>query len=264
MAKRAAKRDFGRASRETESTVAGQGFDALIRRRGPVRVVVFGGSFDPVHRWHLSVVTAARRWIERREGADAWVLLVPAARSPHKSADDGPRADVADRVAMLRSAVARRLRTVIWTDELDRAAAAHRSGVEAPPSYTIDTLRRLHRRLPKGSKVWLLIGADQAEKFHLWRDYRKVMSLAEMLVVLRPPHRTAEGLVRAMKTSGAWSDEELEGWRGRVVRCGVRAISSTQVRTAAGRGDRTRLRQLVTPGVFAWIARRGLYGWPRD
>lgn len=265
MAKRLAKRAAGGGSRRAVSTVSARGLDALGGRRGPVRVVVFGGSFDPVHRWHLSVAAAARRWVERREGAEAeaWVLLVPAARSPHKSVADGPRADETDRVEMLQRAASSRTRTVVWLDELDRAAAARRRGVEAPPSYTIDTLRRLHRRLPRGSKVWLLIGADQAEKFHLWRAYRKVMQLAEVLVVLRPPQRSADGLVRAMRASGAWSEAELAAWQARVVRCGVKAISSTQVRAAAGRGDGARLRRLVTAPVAKWIESRGLYGWPR-
>lgn len=263
VTKRLTKRAAGGGSRRADLPDPARGLDALRERPGPVRVIVFGGSFDPVHRWHLSVATAARRSVERREGAEAWVLLVPAARSPHKSVADGPRADEIDRVEMLHRATARRTRMVVWLDELDRAAAARLGGVGAPPSYTIDTLRRLHRRLPRGSKVWLLIGADQAEKFHLWREYRKVMQLAEMLVVLRPPRQSADGLVRAMRAAGVWSESELAAWRARVVRCGVNATSSTRVRAAAARGDAARLGRLVTPPVARWIERRGLYGWPR-
>jgi nicotinate-nucleotide adenylyltransferase len=222
---------------------------------GARRVVVFGGSFDPVHRWHAAVAGAAKRRVGVA-GKGAWVVFVPAARSPHK--EDGPRAGDEDRVEMLRRATGRMKRAVVWTDEMDRAAAANGE----VPSYTVDTLRRLRRGLSKDAKVWLLMGADQAEKFHLWREYREVMRLASPLVVLRPPMRSADGLVRAMRSTGAWTEEELSQWGRRVVKCAVRAVSSTEVRAAAARGNGKKLRTMVSPGVAAWIEGRGLYRKP--
>lgn len=213
-------------------------------------IVVFGGTFDPVHRWHIAVAGAARR----RAGPGAWLVFVPAARSPHKPASEGPRAPDADRVEMLRRATRRMVRAAVWTEELERGGA----------SYTVDTLRRLRARCGsagRAARVYLLIGADQAAKFHLWRDYRELMKLADggVLVALRPPLGSAAALARALRASGAWSEAEVSGWVGRVVRCGVRGVSSTRVRTAAARGDGSLLRRLTAPAVAAWIRRRGLY-----
>lgn len=203
-----------------------------------------------MHRWHTAVAAAARR----RAGRGAWVLLVPAARSPLKLRGQGPSAPDADRIEMLRRATRRSVRTAIWTDELRRGGT----------SYTIVTLRRLRRLVRPGVRIWMLIGADQAVNFHRWRKHREILRLlgdggGGVLVALRPPHASVISLVRALRATGAWSDAELAEWADRVVRCGVRPISSTRVRAAAALGDGALLRRLVSPAVAAWIQRRGLY-----
>jgi hypothetical protein len=86
-----------------------------------------------------------------------------------------------------------------------------------------------------------------------------VMRLAEPLVVLRPPMQSAGALVRRMRAVGVWTEEELTAWGARVVKCDVRAVSSTEVRAAAARGAGKRLREMASPGVAAWIEGRGLY-----
>src|ERR671936_550065 len=91
-----------------------------------MRLGVFGGTFDPVHLGHLaSAEEAAYRLCLPR------VLFVPAQRQPLK--DAGPHASAADRLAMLRLAVADNPCFAVSTAELDRPA----------PSYTVDTLRAL-------------------------------------------------------------------------------------------------------------------------
>lgn len=209
-------------------------------------VVVFGGTFDPVHRWHVRIAAAVRRRVFPRGG---WIVFVPAARSPLK--DGGPVASDADRVAMLRLATRRLARAVVWTDEIDRAAGGR-------PSYTVETLGRMRRVLGR-APLRLLIGADQAAQFHRWREYRRILALAEPVVVLRPPVRSKSALRRALERSGAWSAAEVEEWLGRVVPVEVRDISSSAIRAALGRGGDGRVRRAVPPAVAAYIRERGLY-----
>jgi len=91
-----------------------------------MRLGVFGGTFDPIHLGHLaSAEEAAYRLCLPR------VLFVPAQRQPLKGA--APRASAADRLAMLRLAVADNPCFDVSPAELDRPA----------PSYTVDTLRAL-------------------------------------------------------------------------------------------------------------------------
>ena len=87
-------------------------------------LAIFGGTFDPVHIGHLTVA-----W-EAAELLDAEVRLMPANVPPHRAA---PLASAAERVAMLRAALAGQPRLVLDARELERDG----------PSYTIDTLIEL-------------------------------------------------------------------------------------------------------------------------
>lgn len=150
---------------------------------GARRVLLFGGTFDPPHTGHTRLPAAARDrlWPGRD---DAWIVFVPAARSPHKTT--AARASDEDRVAMLRRAAEGIARAVVWTDEIDRARWSASRGVEAP-SYTVDTVDRAREVLPAAPRIELrlLIGADQAAAFHRWRSPRRIIALAPPVVMSR-------------------------------------------------------------------------------
>lgn len=239
---------------------------AAIRRggrivRGAIRLprtasgaIIFGGSFDPPHRWHTTIAAAARRKLFPRHG---WIIIIPAARSPFK--DRGPQASDADRLRMLELATAGMQRVIIWTEELDRAAAN-----PGQPSYTIDTLRTLRSQVGGKVPLRLLIGADQAAGFHKWKLHREIAALAEPLVVRRPPVTRENDLRRILASTKAWSSAEVDRWLARVIECRTSPLSSTRVRRAiasAGRdrGSSASLRALLAPRVLHHAASRELY-----
>ncbi len=64
--------------------------------------------------------------------------------------------------------------------------AASRLELDRPgPSYTVDTVRELHRRYPR-AELYLIIGADSALEFHTWRDPFAILSLAHVVAASRP------------------------------------------------------------------------------
>jgi nicotinate-nucleotide adenylyltransferase len=211
------------------------------------RVVLVGGSFDPPHRAHVEL---PRRYRDRFEPG-AWLVYVPAAVSAFKGG--GARASGADRVAMLRLAVAGVPSCAVWTDEVDRAAR------EPGVSYTVDTLKRAGEVAP-WCGLTLLIGSDQAAALHRWREVREVCRRARVEVLLRPPLDTPEKTVRAMRGSGAWSEEELAEFQSRMTRTavlGVDGVSSTRVRERIGGRDEP---GEIDAAVARYIRERGLYG----
>ncbi len=212
-------------------------------------LLVFGGTFDPPHLWHVAVARAAR---EHLFGPQGWIVFIPAARNPLKAT--GPVASDADRCEMLRLALRGVERCSIWTDEIDRASGS--------PSYTVETVARLREVLPD-VPCRLLIGTDQAAEFHRWRDCRRLMSMAEPCVVFRPPLDSPAKLAGALERSGAWTEGEVEWWLERIVPAPVCTISSTEVREAIGHpADAARLERVLLwmdPGVVGYARRRGLY-----
>ncbi len=200
--------------------------------------LLFGGSFDPPHLGHVDLAVAAR---DAALGDRAWVVWVPAARSPHK---DSVGASAEDRLAMLRLATEGVERGAIWTDELDRAGGG-------APSYWVDTLERALAVRGQGGSLRFLIGADQAGAFHRWRDARRILELAEPVVIPRDGVGDAGALVALLRETGAWDEGEIERWGGWFVRTDMLEVSSTRARAGEMRA--------LNPRVRAHIEARGLY-----
>jgi len=204
-------------------------------------VLLFGGMFDPPHIAHVEIPAKARDAIM----PGAWLVYVPAARSPHKPG--GPAATEAHRIAMLQLATSGLSQCAIWTDEIDRAK-------EGEPSYWVVTLERARNAIPKSLELRFLIGSDQAVAFHRWRDAHRILELASPIVMLRAPHKAAGDLISEMSESGEWTNAELDAWRTWIYD-GVRLrAASTDVRQhAKGSQD------FIDPKVEAYIKQNALY-----
>lgn len=236
---------------------------ALRLPRGVRSVMVFGGTFDPPHLYHtVGPLIALKRMLPER----SWLLYVPAAKNPLKRS--GPVANDEDRLAMLRLALDIPGRRSVWTDELDRAAWLRDRG-ERRPSFTIDTLRRLRRALPRPVPIRLLIGADQAASFHLWRDARAILRIATPAIMPREPIVRVSSLYSALARTNAWTHQELAQWcqwmaptiELPAASTDLRAAIAAAPRTAAAWARRPPLNQ-VTTEVAQYIIDHRLYGHP--
>lgn len=184
---------------------------------GTTSVALMGGTFDPVHRGHVELGLAARD----AEGVNAqWLVFMPAARNPLKSV--GPSLSDRLRVELLALACAGQQRVGVSTLELEEAGDS-----PAVPSFTVDTLRTLAMIAPAVS-FRLVIGADSARSFHLWRSPREIIALAPPAVLLREPDESPGSLLQAM--SPHWSAAELEAWRSRIVAAPLIQVSATRIR----------------------------------
>ncbi|MGH8091260.1 MAG: nicotinate-nucleotide adenylyltransferase [Rudaea sp.] len=132
-------------------------------------IVILGGTFDPVHIGHLRVA------LEASEMLGAPVRLMPAHVPPHRPA---PVASAAQRVAMLRAALAGQDHLQLDTRELDRSE----------PSYTVDTLRQMRTEFGASRPLILLLGADAFAGLPTWHDWRELFNLAHVAVMTRPGH----------------------------------------------------------------------------
>src|SRR5262245_60263092 len=135
-----------------------------------MRLGVYGGTFDPIHVGHLA---AAEEAVYRL--ALDQVLFVPAGRQPLK--DRAPGASGQDRLAMIGAAIAGNPRFSVSTIELERPA----------PSYTVETLRLLHRSYGPSCELLLLVGVDAANTLQRWREPEEVLRLARVVVMSRGP-----------------------------------------------------------------------------
>jgi nicotinate-nucleotide adenylyltransferase len=201
-------------------------------------ILLFGGSFDPPHRAHVELPQQAAKAL----GADL-IAYIPAGRAPHKL--DIVQTDPQHRLAMLRLALADQpgeVPTVVLTDEIDRGPDQ--------PSYTVDTLEALHEQLEPGSKLRLLIGADQLRIFDSWLKPDRIIELAEPVVMVRPPD-TREALLADLQP------DERNAWAGRLVETDQIDVSSSGIREGTGAGALSETD--VSPAVADYIDQHGLY-----
>ncbi|XAL99983.1 nicotinate (nicotinamide) nucleotide adenylyltransferase [Phycisphaeraceae bacterium D3-23] len=206
-------------------------------------ILIFGGSFDPPHVAH----TLLPRWVAHQLDIEA-VAFIPAGRAPHKL--DREQTDPQHRLAMVRlaltdesDAVMGLPEAVVLTDEIDRDPGE--------PSYTVETLARLHERVGDDTTLRLLFGGDQLHIFGQWREPERVVALAEPVVMVRPPD-TSASLLAALP-----DDDARALWAPRLIEVPRIDLSSTDIRRRIAQGQDTD--GLVAPGVAAYIEAHGLY-----
>jgi len=186
------------------------------------------------------------------------VVLVPAGDPPHRGA---PHAVAADRVAMLRLALAEFPRLALDTREIARGGK----------SYTVDTLAAIRGDMP-GRPLLLLVGADAFLGFPKWHRWMDLFDLAHIVVVPRPGvtlDRTLSGPLAAQWQARSTTDAGLLRARAAgsiyVQPVAAQPISSTAIRAAlADGGSRAvEIAGLLPAAVLAYIESNRLYIQPR-
>ena len=139
----------------------------------PHSMLLFGGSFDPVHQGHVELVQHFVKLLNVDE-----VKLIPAGQPWQKST---LHATAEQRVAMLKLAFDDQLSVPYSIDqqEIDRAN-------QHMASYTIDTLHNLRAQCGNDTALILLIGADQFHNFATWKNWQQIFTLTHIVAAARP------------------------------------------------------------------------------
>jgi nicotinate-nucleotide adenylyltransferase len=185
-----------------------------------------GGTFDPIHHGHL----VAASEVAGRFGLDE-VVFVPTGEPYEK--EDTRVSPAEDRYLMTVIATASNPRFHVSRADIDRAG----------PTYTIDTLRDLHKAYGSEAQLYFITGADALAKILSWKDALEMLSLARFIGVTRPGYDL--------------TDDHLPQDSVELIEVPAMAISSSdcRVRVAAGKP----VWYLVPDGVVQYIAKRGLY-----
>lgn len=153
------------------------------------------------------------------------VWFIPDNIPPHK---DAPLTSAKDRASMLDLATRDNPRFRVKLLEL------FRGGV----SYTVDTLRYLREKAPQND-YYLIMGSDQVNSFHTWKDAGEVAKMATLVGIRRP------GYPQDPQYPMIWVDApDIQ-------------LSSTYIRRSVATG--TSIRYLVPESVRKYIIEKGLY-----
>lgn len=132
------------------------------------RIGLFGGTFDPVHKGHLSI---AQSFIESEFIDEIWVLLTP--YPPHKTGADHTNYDL--RLKMLEAAF----------EDIQHVSIKTVEQKLPKPSYSLRTIQHLKQQFPDKT-FYFCMGEDSLRQFHTWKKYQDILEECELLVAQRP------------------------------------------------------------------------------
>lgn len=198
-----------------------------------MRLALFGGSFDPPHRGHLAIASAALE----RFALDR-VLFAPVGRQPLKR--QGAVGSFEQRLAMITLACR--------ADRRFTPSALDAPHADGSPNYSIGTIESAIREQP-AAELFCLAGADSFHTLGHWREPQRLLAEAQWIVVSRPGYSIAdpEGL------------ELTPAQRLRVHPLDTvhEEAAATDLRERLAQGDRCT--DLLPEAVAAYIEANGLY-----
>jgi nicotinate-nucleotide adenylyltransferase len=142
------------------------------------RIAFFGGSFDPPHRGHLAIATAAADLFSLDQ-----VLFAPAGHQPFKG--KFPATDFLHRytmTALATQADPRFVPSLLDAPRVDPTKANR-------PNYTVETLDRLRTTLAadqEPTELFTLVGADSWMDIGQWHQASRLLTLSNWIVAARP------------------------------------------------------------------------------
>lgn len=209
---------------------------------------IMGGTFDPIHLGHLRIAEEICHDLDLEK-----VYLIPGSLPPHK--DMEPITPFDDRLAMVKIAA----QDSPCLEVLD--LEGRRQGF----SYTIETLKEIHRVFKPDPELFFILGTDAFLEITTWKEYTDLFKYTNFVVIKRP----------------GYSDEKMEsfvlslgvGFEKRDDNCFINSagnllinrkatlmdISSTSIRDMIDGG--ISIRFLVTEPVRLYIIKKRLYNF---
>ena len=192
--------------------------------------IVFGGTFDPVHKGHLSVL---QQVLDQTGAHEA--LLVP---SGVPNLRPGAAAPAGARLEMVRAAIAGDPRLAVSDLEVSRPGV----------SYTVDTLRALEEADAARHRA-VLVGADAARDIRRWDRAAELLRRGAFVVI----NRTGFPAVAMDELLALGFPED----RTTVLAVDSPPVSATEVRRRVSAGEP--IDELVPEAVRRIIERDHLY-----
>ncbi|MDE5617602.1 MAG: nicotinate-nucleotide adenylyltransferase [Ureaplasma sp.] len=130
------------------------------------KILIFGGTFNPIHYGHMNILNCAREKIN-----PDLTILIPTANSIHK---DKYPIDPLDRMNMLRIAFKDYKNLLISDLEINKNSN----------SYTYNTIIELKKQY-QNAEFYLLIGSDQWNNLSSWYNYVELAKEVKFVIAKR-------------------------------------------------------------------------------
>ena len=189
-----------------------------------MKIALFPGSFNPIHNGHLAMALYLK---ETNLFDQIWMVVSP--NNPLK--ENLELADATHRLKMVQLAIR----------DLPFLKACDVEFSLPLPSYTIETLRHLHKQYPN-NEFSLLLGTDNIENFHQWKNYEEILNNYKIYVYPRGK-QNAQQLINHQNIIS--------------INAPLLPISATEIRTLLQ--QKKPLKNLLPTSVIQYIQENGVY-----
>ncbi len=131
-----------------------------------MRIAIFGGSFDPPHIGHEKIA----KKVLKKLNIDK-LIVIPSFLNPLKTSSF---LEANTRYKLLKKIFKGKKKVKVSNYEVKQNR----------PVYSIETIKYMKKKY-KADKIYLIIGADNYNSFHLWSKYKKIKKLVKIVVITR-------------------------------------------------------------------------------
>jgi nicotinate-nucleotide adenylyltransferase len=135
-----------------------------------MHIGIYGGTFNPPHIGHLITAEA----VKQATRLDS-IMFIPSYISPHKN--EGEEHLALHRFEMMKLAVQNNPSFEVLDFEISKNEI----------SYTITTLEYLAALHPDNT-FSVIVGMDNYMTFHLWKEPKRILQMASLIVMNRPQY----------------------------------------------------------------------------
>ena len=202
------------------------------------KIILFGGTFDPVHLGHTKVAAAAVKYINANR-----MIFIPAKRSPLKGFM--PSVSDIDRLKMLTLAIANQDIYEVSDWELKRSA----------PSYTLNTVRHFQSEYGSDTAIYWLVGADSINDLIYWHGIKELIDECNIAMMYRAECKRPD----FTKYEQLWGKDRVEKLQWNIIPTPLVNISSTEIRKRLKSGQD--VTQMLNSAVLSYISEHNLYDY---
>lgn len=189
-----------------------------------MKVGLFFGSFNPIHVGHMVI---ANHMLAYTDLDKIWFVVSPHNPLKQKSS----LLDERQRLQMVTLAIG----------DNNKMKASNIEFKLPQPSYTINTLAYLKEKHPNNDFA-LIMGSDNLQSFHKWKNYEEILKNYELYVYPRPDSK----------------DNDLEKHKNvKMVNAPLMELSSTEIRNAVK--EKKDVRYFVPPAVWEYMREMHFY-----
>ena len=128
------------------------------------KVGILGGTFDPPHKGHLNISLVAIKKLKLNK-----IIWIVTKKNPLKKK---PFLNLKERIKLSKKIISNKKISVRFFEN------------KANSNKTFDVLNYIKKKNKK-SKLYFIIGADNLLKFHKWHNWKKIPSLAKIVIFPR-------------------------------------------------------------------------------